>query len=66
MTLRYHVVTWGTGYRLTREGARRATRVFPDGFTMAQSLGWYLLNRDCVIIVHDRDGFPVRRLGVLR
>ncbi len=66
MLIKYHVITWGKAYKLKREGAKRAERIFPDGLSMSQSLGWYLLNRHCEVIVHDSTGSVVKVLGAVR
>ena len=56
----YHIIHHGRGFKLVREGAYHATRVFPDGLSMSRAIGWYLLNRNVQMVIHKRDGSVLR------
>lgn len=45
---------------LHKHGSRRATRVYRDGLEMTMGIGWYLANRDCRIVIHDKNGDVMR------
>ena len=45
---------------LHKHGCKRATRVYKDGMEMTANIGWYLANRDCRIVIHDKNADVVR------
>ena len=45
---------------LRKHGGKRATRVYRDGVEMTAGIGWYLANRDCRIVIHDKNADVVR------
>ena len=45
---------------LHKHGCKRATRVYKDGVEMTAGIGWYLTNRDCCIVIHDKNADVVR------
>ena len=45
---------------LRKHGCKRATRLYRDGVEMTADIGWYLANRDCRIVLHDKNADVVR------
>jgi len=52
----YHVITTGKhGYKLWKQGNKKATRVYKDGVEMRDAVGYYLISRECDVIIHHPD-----------
>jgi hypothetical protein len=52
----YDVITSGTcGYKLWKRGNSKATKVYNNGLDMRDSVAYYLISRECEIVIHHPD-----------
>jgi len=52
----YDVITSGTsGYKLWKRGNKKATRIYKNGMEMRDDVGYYLISRECEIVIHHPD-----------
>ena len=52
----YDVITAGAnGYRLWKRGNKKATKICKHGVEMRDVVGYYLISRECEIIIHHSD-----------
>ena len=52
----YDVITSGnSGYKLWKRGNKKATRIYKNGMEMRDDVGYYLISRECEIIIHHPD-----------
>ena len=57
----YSIIHRGRKYlSLFKHGNKRSTMVYRDGLEMTADIGWYLANRDCRIVLHDKNAEVVR------
>ena len=52
----FYVIRLGKKYALYKIGNTRNTRVYKDGLEMRQDISFYLVNCDCRIAIHNKDG----------
>jgi len=59
----YDVITSGNhSYKLWKRGNKRATRIYKDGIEMRVDIGYYLISRECEIIIHHSNALVWRIL----
>ena len=62
----YNIKCRGNKRTLHKFNNFRAIRVYKNGLEMNQNIGWYLLNRDCEICIHNEKGEIIRTIESYR